>query len=131
MPCFQGQALPGVPLMKSAQYPSTGSSGRVQAANRNAPAALGVVEAAEARTLERSLIGQKVKTRWPEDNNFYEAVITDYNPTEVSCWWPYSLSFLEYNHLDQFLICQDVHALVYDINTSHETWEWVNLKEVN
>ncbi|KAH7660354.1 Alpha-D-phosphohexomutase alpha/beta/alpha I/II/III protein [Dioscorea alata] len=102
-----GQALPNVPLMKSAQYPSTGSSGRVQAANKNAPSALGAVEAAEGRTLERSLIGQKVKTRWPEDNNFYEAVITDYNPIE------------------------DVHALVYDINTSHETWEWVNLKEIS
>lgn len=23
-----------------------------------------------------------------------------------------------------------LHALVYDINTGNETWEWVNLKEV-
>lgn len=29
------------------------------------------------------LIGRKVKTRWPDDNNFYQAVITDYNPVEV------------------------------------------------
>ena len=25
---------------------------------------------------------------------------------------------------------QGRHALVYDINTTNETWEWVNLKEV-
>ncbi|CAL5414852.1 unnamed protein product [Camellia sinensis] len=43
---------------------------------------------------------------WPEDNNFYETVITDYNPVEGR------------------------HALVYDISTADETWEWVNLKEV-
>ena len=29
------------------------------------------------------LIGRKVWTRWPEDNNFYEAVITDFNSAEV------------------------------------------------
>ncbi|MCI03642.1 emsy amine-terminus (ENT)/plant tudor-like domain protein, partial [Trifolium medium] len=40
-----------------------------------------------------------------EDNHFYEAVITDYNPAEGR------------------------HALVYDINKANETWEWVNLKE--
>lgn len=26
---------------------------------------------------------------------------------------------------------QGRHALVYDINTANETWEWVDLKEVN
>lgn len=31
-----------------------------------------------------SLIGKKVWTRWPDDNNFYEAVITDYNSVEVN-----------------------------------------------
>ncbi|MBA0594388.1 hypothetical protein Gorai_011295, partial [Gossypium raimondii] len=46
-------------------------------------------------------------TRWPEDNHFYEAVITDYNSVEGR------------------------HALVYDINTADETWEWVNLKEIS
>ncbi|XP_057800452.1 protein EMSY-LIKE 3 isoform X2 [Salvia miltiorrhiza] len=30
------------------------------------------------------LIGRKVRTRWPDDNNFYEAVITDYNAVEIS-----------------------------------------------
>ncbi|KAF2289468.1 hypothetical protein GH714_036425 [Hevea brasiliensis] len=53
------------------------------------------------------LIGRKVWTRWPEDNSFYEAVITDYNPAEGR------------------------HALVYDMNTVNETWEWVNLKEIS
>ncbi|WOL13965.1 hypothetical protein Cni_G22745 [Canna indica] len=53
-----------------------------------------------------SLIGQKVMTRWPDDNNFYEAVITDYKPHE------------------------GLHALVYDMDTENETWEWVNLSEI-
>ncbi|XP_077254141.1 protein EMSY-LIKE 3-like isoform X2 [Tasmannia lanceolata] len=61
---------------------------------------------AEAATYD-PLVGRKVMTRWPEDNNFYEAVITDYNPEE------------------------GLHALVYDINTTNETWEWVNLKEIS
>ena len=29
-------------------------------------------------------IGKRVKTRWPADNTFYEAVITDYDPEKVS-----------------------------------------------
>ncbi|GAB4828135.1 hypothetical protein Ancab_035050 [Ancistrocladus abbreviatus] len=29
------------------------------------------------------LIGRKVRTRWPDDNNSYEAAITDYNADEV------------------------------------------------
>ncbi|EPS57556.1 hypothetical protein M569_17261, partial [Genlisea aurea] len=53
------------------------------------------------------LVGRKVKTRWPEDNAFYEAVITDYNQAE------------------------GLHALVYDIGTANETWEWVNLSEIS
>ncbi|XP_056165841.1 protein EMSY-LIKE 3-like isoform X2 [Syzygium oleosum] len=53
-----------------------------------------------------SLIGKKVWTRWPDDNNFYEAVITDYNSVEGR------------------------HALVYDIDTANETWEWVDLREI-
>ncbi|KAJ6743052.1 PROTEIN EMSY-LIKE 2 [Salix viminalis] len=48
-------------------------------------------------------IGKEVWTRWPEDNNFYKAVITRYNPVEAR------------------------HALVYDMNTENETWEWVDL----
>lgn len=26
---------------------------------------------------------------------------------------------------------QDLYALVYDINTANETWEWVDFKEVH
>jgi len=52
--------------------PLTGSSGRGQA----------VTEPSEA-VPDDNLIGRKVMTRWPKDNNFYEAVITEYNPTEV------------------------------------------------
>ncbi|CAA2996167.1 Hypothetical predicted protein [Olea europaea subsp. europaea] len=52
------------------------------------------------------LIGRRVMTRWPEDNNFYEAVITDYNPEDGR------------------------HSLVYDINTPNATLEWVHLKEI-
>ncbi|KZV27515.1 hypothetical protein F511_04566 [Dorcoceras hygrometricum] len=53
------------------------------------------------------LIGRKVRTRWPDDNSFYEAVITNYNPAK------------------------GLHALVYDIGTPNETWEWVNLSEIS
>lgn len=53
------------------------------------------------------LIGRKVMTRWPQDNNFYEAIITDFNPEKGT------------------------HALVYDMNTPEETWEWVNIKEIS
>ncbi|KAK1429089.1 hypothetical protein QVD17_11290 [Tagetes erecta] len=53
------------------------------------------------------LIGRKVWTRWPEDNNFYEALIADFNPVEGR------------------------HALVYDIKTVNEAWEWVNLREIS
>ncbi|KAF3640810.1 Protein EMSY-LIKE 3 [Capsicum annuum] len=52
------------------------------------------------------LIGRRVMTRWPDDNNFYEAIITDYSAIDGR------------------------HALVYDINTPNETWEWVDLKEI-
>ncbi|XP_043691404.1 protein EMSY-LIKE 3-like isoform X1 [Telopea speciosissima] len=101
-----GQTMPGVSSMKSMQYPSTGPTGRGQVPNRVSSGALVTNEPAEAAAFD-PLIGRRVKTRWPEDNNFYEAVITDYNPVEGR------------------------HALVYDINTPDETWEWVNLKEIS
>jgi hypothetical protein len=31
-----------------------------------------------------SLINRKIFTRWPDDNNFYEATITNYDPATVS-----------------------------------------------
>ncbi|GLT96172.1 hypothetical protein SLE2022_138150 [Rubroshorea leprosula] len=84
------------------RYPSG-----VPAGNRqfNKHGSLSANEPADAATIH-PLVGRKVWTRWPEDNNFYEAVITDYN------------------HADGW------HALVYDINSPNETWEWVDLKEI-
>ncbi|KAL3533919.1 hypothetical protein ACH5RR_007440 [Cinchona calisaya] len=52
------------------------------------------------------LIGRKVMTRWPADSNFYEAMITDYNPLEGK------------------------HTLVYDFGTPNETSETVDLNEI-
>ncbi|KAG7550460.1 ENT domain-like superfamily [Arabidopsis thaliana x Arabidopsis arenosa] len=83
----------------SMQYPPTGMPGRPQAgALTNEPGESGSYD---------PLVGRKVWTKWPDDNHFYEAVITDYNPVEGR------------------------HALVYDINSANETWEWVNLKEIS
>ncbi|KAF3539964.1 hypothetical protein F2Q69_00018732 [Brassica cretica] len=84
---------PKTVMIKSMQFPATGIAGRPQpgaVANEPDP-----------------LVGKKVWTKWPEDNNFYEAVITDYKAAEGR------------------------HALVYDMNTVNETWEWVNLKEIS
>lgn len=68
--------------MKSVQFPSTGLTGRTQATNRGSSGAFAANEPAEASSYD-PLIGRKVWTRWPEDNHFYEAVITDYNSAEV------------------------------------------------
>jgi hypothetical protein len=76
---LQGQALPGVSSTK--QYPSSGPGGRNQVPNRVTSGTV-AGELAEGATLE-SLIGRRVRTRWPDDNNFYEAVITAYNPIDV------------------------------------------------
>ncbi|KAL3815038.1 hypothetical protein ACJIZ3_016306 [Penstemon smallii] len=94
---------PGASSMKM-QYPS-GPSGRGQFGNRMSSGGL-ANERAEGASFD-PLVGKKVRTRWPDDNNFYEAVITDYNAVEGR------------------------HALVYDINTTDETWEWVNLSEIS
>lgn len=72
--------MPGGPSMKM-QYPSSGPTGRGQLGNRVSSTAL-ASEPAEAASFD-PLIGRKVRTRWPDDNNFYEAVITDYNRVEV------------------------------------------------
>ncbi|OMO69790.1 hypothetical protein CCACVL1_19265 [Corchorus capsularis] len=98
--------LPCVPSVKSMQYPSTSPVGRSQAVNRVSSGSAFVSEPAEGATFD-PLIGKKVRTRWPDDNNFYEAVITDYNLVEGR------------------------HALVYDTGTANETWEWVNLSEIS
>ncbi|XP_027364260.1 protein EMSY-LIKE 3 isoform X2 [Abrus precatorius] len=93
--------------MKSIQFPSTGHTSRSQVTNQGGSSgAFAANEPAEAASCD-PWIGRKVWTRWPEDNHFYEAVITDYNPAERR------------------------HALVYDMNSGNETWEWVNLKEIS
>ncbi|XP_011078834.1 protein EMSY-LIKE 3-like isoform X1 [Sesamum indicum] len=59
-----------------------------------------------SESLRDPLIGRRVMIRWPADNNFYEAVINEYNPVDGR------------------------HSLVYDSNTPNATVEWVNIKEV-
>ncbi|XP_056165335.1 protein EMSY-LIKE 3 isoform X3 [Syzygium oleosum] len=63
----------------SMQYPSAGVSARPGANRGSFPAN----EHAEPTSYD-PLIGKRVWTRWPDDNNFYEAVITDYNAAEIS-----------------------------------------------
>lgn len=99
------QVLPSTSSMKPMQHPSSVPTGRGQPVNR-VSSSNRVGDPSEAATFD-PLIGRKVRTRWPDDNNFYAAVITDYNPAEGR------------------------HALVYDIGTSNETWEWVNLSEIS
>uniref|UniRef100_A0A7N0T8H0 ENT domain-containing protein n=1 Tax=Kalanchoe fedtschenkoi TaxID=63787 RepID=A0A7N0T8H0_KALFE len=91
---------------KHKPYPTTVLTGRTQTANRGSYGGLASNEPAEGATYD-PYIGRKVWTRWPEDSHFYEAVITDYDPL------------------------QGRHALVYDMNSADETWEWVNLKEIS
>jgi hypothetical protein len=53
-----------------------------QVSNRGSSGALATNEPSAGATYD-PLIGRKVWTRWPDDNHFYEAVITDYNRVEV------------------------------------------------
>jgi hypothetical protein len=39
-------------------------------------------EHAEGGVMEK-LVGKRVQTRWPDDNSFYEAIITDYSAHDV------------------------------------------------
>ncbi|KAL5976878.1 hypothetical protein ACLOJK_021213 [Asimina triloba] len=75
--------LIGVFSMWSFQYASTGLAGRGQIIIRDPSRALVSTEPTEAATFD-PLIGRKVMTRWPEDNNFYEAVITSYDAEKIS-----------------------------------------------
>ncbi|KAL6598040.1 hypothetical protein ACP70R_046461 [Stipagrostis hirtigluma subsp. patula] len=97
-----GQKIPGGSAVKS--MPSAGPSGRGPHMNRNFPAGP-AGELSQASNVD-PLVGRKVMSRWPEDNSFYEAVISDYNAET------------------------GLYALVYDMNTANETWEWVDLKEM-
>ncbi|KAK7243522.1 hypothetical protein RIF29_38321 [Crotalaria pallida] len=91
------QMLPGASSIK--QYPSSGPVGRNQVPNR--------VTSSNIIGEHDSMIGRRVRTKWPDDNNFYEAVISDYNPVDGR------------------------HNLVYDMGSTDETWEWVNLSEIS
>lgn len=68
--------------MKSMQYTSTGPSLSRQLTSRSSTGPHAISEPAEVATYD--LIGKKVWMRWPADNSFYEALITDYNPNEVA-----------------------------------------------
>ncbi|CAM8948993.1 unnamed protein product [Rhodiola kirilowii] len=100
----QNNGLKGKKQKSSLQLASSASAGRAQIANR-------VSSGVHANELPEAvidpLIGRKVKTRWPDDNNFYEAIITEFDPA------------------------QGRHALVYDKGSANETWEWVNLAEIS
>ncbi|GAB4843788.1 hypothetical protein Ancab_013753 [Ancistrocladus abbreviatus] len=89
---------------KFRRYPSTVPNGNNEYSNTHGSS--GVPMAHETAGLGSELIGRRVYTRWPDDNNFYEAVITQYDQSEGR------------------------HLLTYDINTPEETWEWVALKEI-
>ncbi|KAA8518257.1 hypothetical protein F0562_015860 [Nyssa sinensis] len=77
-----GQPLPGLSSMKSMPYPSTGPNGRGQFINHGSSGTMVTNEPAEAAICD-PLIGRKLMTRWPDDNNFYKAVIKDYDPAKV------------------------------------------------
>ncbi|XP_019159341.1 PREDICTED: protein EMSY-LIKE 4-like isoform X1 [Ipomoea nil] len=79
------------------QYPPR-TSGRGQFVNQ-------ISEPVEGASLD-PLVGKKVRTRWPDDNNFYEAVITEYDPEKGT------------------------HCLVYDKGTPDATMEWVKFSEI-
>lgn len=74
--------MPGLSSVKSMQYASTAPTGGRHFMNHSSSGALTSNATADAAAFD-PLVGKKVWTRWPEDNHFYEAVITDYNAAEV------------------------------------------------
>ncbi|XP_042001417.1 protein EMSY-LIKE 3-like isoform X2 [Salvia splendens] len=110
-----GSTLPFNSVVK--RGPSSGIGGR----RMNAPAftsgkpmqyqygdhvATGAPMDNNSESIHESLIGRRVMIRWPADSNFYEAVISEYNPVDGR------------------------HSLVYDSKLHSETVEWVNIKEI-
>ncbi|KAJ4827166.1 hypothetical protein Tsubulata_025822 [Turnera subulata] len=95
----------GKKTKSSMQYTPRGLTGGTQVSNRGG-SGFATSDAAEA-TSSDPLIGKEVWTRWPDDNHFYKALISQYDHKTGR------------------------HALVYDKNTDAETWEWVNLKEIS
>jgi hypothetical protein len=76
-----GQKIPGGSVVKSMPS-SAGPSGRGPQMNRNFPGRPPAPEPSQGQHVD-PLINQRVMTRWPEDNSFYEATITDYNAEKV------------------------------------------------
>lgn len=64
------------------QYSTTSFNGRGPVHVSGQGSAFGAIETAEVGNPD-PLVGKKVWTRWPEDNSFYEAVITEYDHVEV------------------------------------------------
>lgn len=89
----------------SPRYPLMGRTPRGMLSNHGSSVIPLANEANDVGTRDH-LIGRKLRTRWPDDNNFYEAVIVDYNAV------------------------QGRHALLYNKNTPQESFEWVSLKEI-
>ncbi|KAL5205743.1 hypothetical protein ABZP36_033952 [Zizania latifolia] len=92
------------PVMPSPSVPSSAKWGPLSATRGKKPRT--TTPLALTSTDPTSLINQKIYTRWPDDNNFYEATITDYNPSTGK------------------------HALVYDMGTVAQTWESVRLSDL-
>lgn len=76
-----GHQFPGLSSMKSMQSP-TGPALSRPFMNRSNSGVRATTEPAEASNVD-ALVGRKLWTRWPEDNNFYEAIVTAYNPAEI------------------------------------------------
>ena len=77
--------MPGLSSVKSVQHASVAPAGGRHFANRSSSSALATNAPTAGATFD-PFVGKKVWTRWPEDNYFYEAVITDFNPNDVSSW---------------------------------------------
>ena len=125
--------MTGFSYMEPMQYSSSVPAGSRQLNNRSSSGALLANGSAEAPTYDETFIGRKVWTRWPDDNNFYKAVIRNYDPVKACLSRKKLLqAFLNHfgNNIFLCLFLQDKHVLVYDANTSRETWECVDIKEV-
>ncbi|KAH9321668.1 hypothetical protein KI387_016307, partial [Taxus chinensis] len=94
-------------MLRMVKAPQVAVPGRQQSVHKKLPGRSSGKNQSTAVPNIHPLIGRKVMTRWPQDNRFYEATITSYNAENGT------------------------HALVYDIYTDHETWEWVDLKEMS
>lgn len=91
---------------QSARYASTGPTPRGVSSGNGASLPF-VMNTNVEVTRREPLIGRRVMIRWPEDNNFYEATITDYNPQKVCLRgkeeFYYLLAFLDATCLDSLL----------------------------